>query len=153
MAHRSAENKFLFVSFLVVALLGVKTVTSLLERPVTESRVVERQPASVVKKEVVSQASANFDFNCQKEASKELTVKAPLLQIRGKGCITDIHIGQISIVNKSNGYTASVFNTGHEEFQTDLIQLVEGQNQILIQYQNASGKKFERRLLVKSSHI
>lgn len=162
MAIRSAENKFLFVSFLVVLLLGIKTVASLIEPDVDEGRAsYRRQPASVVKNESASlekalsstQSTANFDFNCLKDSQKELVVKGAYLQIRGKGCAKAAQSDQISIINKSNGYTAAVFPTGQEEFQTDLIQLIEGQNQILIQYQNSSGKKFQKEVLVNSSHI
>ncbi len=167
MKYRSAENKFLLIAFVAVLLLGVKTVDSLLEHPVVEIKEFsQRQPSSIsaVRQNMSlasalpsGSAAANFDFNCQKDALKELVkefiVLGAYLQIRGKGCLKAMQDDQVFIVNKSNGYTAAVFPMGQEEFQTDLIQLIEGQNQILIQYQNSRGKKFQREVVVKSSHI
>ena len=163
MRFRSAETKFIFISFVVVFLLGIKTVASLIDQPLADSGVsFRRQPASVVKSNQPTElekhlprspAAANLDFNCLKDSPKELIVKAAYLQIRGKGCAKAVQGDQVSIVNKSNGYTAAVFPMGQEGFQTDLIQLIEGQNQILIQYQNSNGKKFQREVVVKSSHI
>ncbi len=163
MIIRSAETKFLIVSFVFVLLLGIKTVASFVEQPVLDAPAsYGRQPSSVMKSkravalektaEVVSN-TGNLDFNCQKNSQKELAVKGAYLQIRGKGCAQSNQGDQVSIINKSNGYTAAVFPSGREEFQTDLIQLVEGQNQILIEYQNANGKKFQREVVVQSSHI
>ena len=161
MRIRSAETKFLVVSFVLVLLLGVKTVASLLEEPPMGSKSLDRrqpasiakQPASLEKAITKVSSTANFVFNCQKEFQKEVTVIGRYLQIHGKRCAKSLQGDQVSIINKSNGYTAAVFPTNREEFQTDLIQLIEGQNQILIQYQNSSGKKFEQEVVVKSSHI
>jgi hypothetical protein len=159
MDRKSAERKFLVVSSVIVALLGVKTFFSLVEEPMYVEKA--RKPAAVTAKvqspKPVDLAEAanqwvNLNFNCKKEDKKEYAVRGAFLQIRGKGCGRE-HQGQISIINKSNGYTASVFSASGEDFQTDLIQLVEGQNDILIQYSNSQGKKFERQVVVKSSHI
>ena len=170
MKLRSAENKFLLISFIAVLLLGFKTVDSLLEQPIVKLKGPSlRQPSSLQDRADRGQSlalasplplespAANFDFNCQKDVLKKLVkefiVKGAYLQIRGKGCLKAMQDDQVVIVNKSNGYTAAVFPMGQEEFQTDLIQLIEGQNQILIQYQNSNGKKFQREVVVNSSHI
>jgi hypothetical protein len=158
MGRKSQEYKFLFISSVVVVLLGLKTVSSLIDEPLAPK--ISRAPSSISKQASSLPAPAlspssmpmNLDFNCKKEDKKEFVVKGAFLQIRGKGCAkTAGH--EISIINKSNGYTASVFHRGSEEFQTDLIQLVEGQNEIFIQYSNAQGKKLQRQVLVNSSHI
>ena len=119
-----------------------------------------RRPASIAKsspflEKAVTKisAAANFAFNCQKEFQKQVAVVGGYLQIRGKGCARSLQTEQLTIINKSNGYTASVFPTNHEDFQTDLIQLNEGQNHILIEYENSSGKKIQQEVVVKSSHI
>ncbi len=163
MRVRSAETKFLIVSFIAVILLGIKTVASIVEDPQVDSKAFNRrQPSSVTKSEreidleknlSASPVTASFHFNCLKNLQKEVTVKGSYLQIRGKDCTKAGQGDQLSIVNKSNGYTAAVFKTGRDEFQTDLIQLIDGQNQILIQFQNSSGKKFQHEVVVKSSHI
>lgn len=163
MRVRSDETKFLIVSFIVVVLLGIKTVASLIEDPQFDSKSSKsRQPTSVTKIEPelegeknlpANPVAASFNFNCLKTGQKEVSVKGTYLQIRGKDCAKAGKSDQLSIVNKSNGYTAAVFQTGREEFQTDLIQLVDGQNQILIEFQNSSGKKFQHEVVVMASHI
>lgn len=162
MARKSAEHKFLFIASTLVVLMGMTTVSSIVEEPLDTSSTQDvRAPAAVatgqatVRPSNLSSASAemmNFDFNCKKEIKKEVAVRGGLLQIRGSGCLKEAK-GEILIVNKSNGYTASIFDRGGGDFQTDLIQLVEGHNEIFIQYKNAQGKKLERQVLVKSSHI
>ena len=159
MARTSAEHKFLFISSILVFLLGIQTAASLLDEPVESGR---RAPAAIAAAKIAMKSPAedipissqlvSLDVSCRREDKREIAVKGSLLQIHGKDCITD-KTGEIKIINKSNGYTASVFPRGTEGFQTDLIQLVEGQNEIVIEYVNPSGKKLERQVLVNSSHI
>lgn len=156
MARASAEHKFLFISSILVFLLGVQTAASILDEP--EEKIV-RAPAAIgsvsktpTKNMPTSSQLVNLEFNCRKEARRQVAVKGSLLQIHGRECMTE-DSGPINIVNKSNGYTASVFPKGNEGFQTDLIQLIEGQNEIIIEYKSPTGKKFERQVLVNSSHI
>ncbi|MNL75426.1 hypothetical protein D3C87_2012290 [compost metagenome] len=59
----------------------------------------------------------------------------------------------VEIINRSNGYTASIFDSGKNKYQTDLIQLVQGENEITVRYQDASGKTQEEVLKVLSSQI
>jgi hypothetical protein len=159
MARTSAEHKFLFISSILVFLLGVQTAASILDEPEESNR---RAPAAIAAAKVALKSPTqaiptaaqlvSLDVNCRREDKREVAVKGSLLQIYGKDCISE-KTGEIKIVNRSNGYTASVFPRGNEGFQTDLIQLVEGQNEIVIEYKNPNGKKFERQVLVNSSHI
>ncbi len=156
MARTSAEHKFLFISSILVFLLGVQTAASILDEP---EQKIQRAPAAIGKavknpssNMPTSSQLVNLEFNCRKEERRQVAVKGSLLQIHGRECLTE-DSSPINIVNKTNGYTASVFPKGSEGFQTDLIQLTEGQNEIIIEYRSPSGKKFERQVLVNSSHI
>lgn len=161
----AAEYKFLFISALAVLLLGFKTVDSVLETPLTApvaslaidtgitdkaAKNPPRGPAAIVPASRLPDHHLNF--HCQKEGKKSWSTDGSFFQIRGQGC-AKVTADKIFVVNRSNGYTASIFPLGGSEFQTDLIQLKNGDNHILIQYQNASGKKIEQQLLIKSNQL
>jgi len=159
MGRKSVEYKFLFILVLAAGLLGIQVLNSLLDEPV-EAPLKKRDLASVQDKYFFDRPTSNlaeawkgvnFDFDCEKEINKKISVRGALLQIRGKGC--QVNNEDLLIVNESNGYTASIFLKNNREFQTDLIQLIEGENQIFIQFQNAHGVKTEQRILVQSTHI
>ncbi len=59
---------------------------------------------------------------------------------------------QIEIVNQSNGFTASVFARG-EKYQTDLIQLNPGVNQIKVRVTPQKGPVREQTVVVESIRI
>lgn len=168
MGRLSAENKFLFLSAMVVLLVGIKTAASILEEPVSGVVLAKREPSSIqsfaigvkstdLNKETLSGTPNNFDFDCRKESDlqkiRRIKVSGSFLQVRGKGCPYHKSGFSVRIINKSNGYTASIFGLNKDEFRTDLIQLVEGANQISIEYQSPNGKKTEQKLLINSSHI
>jgi len=77
------------------------------------------------------------------------------LQISGKNCLNKSPIAassELLITNTTNGFTATVFNkssSGHE-YQTDLIQLNEGENLIQISYTTEDGHKRSFNLSVQS---
>ncbi|MFM6928961.1 MAG: hypothetical protein ACKOX6_10890 [Bdellovibrio sp.] len=171
MIKRSASDiQFIAVTFVLVALLGVPTFASLVESDeISASATVEpatslaqnvvgvRSPSSVAAVTIVPQKvtstlhqSADFDLNCTKKSADRIAVKGSYLQLRGKSCVRGYAIGQIEIVNKSNGYTASVFDRGSDKYQTDLIQLSKGENEITIRYKAASGKSVEEVLRISA---
>lgn len=170
MFKRSASDvQFIAVTFVLVALLGVRTFASLVESDevpasavasatgLAQNAVGARAPASVAAVTVVPQKvtstlhqSADFDLNCTKKSADKIAVKGSYLQLRGKSCVRGYAIGQIEIVNKSNGYTASVFDRGSDKYQTDLIQLNKGENEIAIRYKAAGGKSVEEVLRISA---
>lgn len=170
MFKRSASDiQFIAITFVLVALLGARTFSSLMEPdevvPLSASAAATvltenstaRIPASVSPVTVVPQKvdstlhqSADFDLNCTKKSLDKFAVKGSYLQLRGKSCMRGVSVGQIEIVNKSNGYTASVFDRGSDKYQTDLIQLNKGENEIAIRYKAAGGKSVEEILHISA---
>lgn len=116
-----------------------------------------RSPASVPKAKIqissaISQVS-QFDVRCAKKVASALNVDGGYVQLQGKNCLRGFKEGDLEIMNKSNGYTASVFLRGTDKYQTDLIQLNKGANEITIRYREDSGKTVEEVILVHSSQI
>jgi hypothetical protein len=180
MSLKNTEWKFLVTTAFLVATIAIPTLASLMTpdevspqmalvlRP-TELKV--RQPASLPsvvgapKKSIVIQDTKrelnnllsnnliSYDFACNKTKVTDFHVEGGYLQLKGKDCSKGSHSTKLSITNKSNGFTAAVFMLNEKEYQTDLIQLQEGENQISIQYQTPSGQIEEYLLKVKAGAI
>lgn len=179
MKIKNTEWKFLATTAFLVATIAVPTLASLISpednspqttmvlRPV---ELKSRQPASLpsigtpkknvvindAKKELNNLLSNNlvsYDFACTKAKPTELKVDGGYLQLKGKDCSKSGHAPKLSITNKTNGFTAAVFIMNEKEYQTDLIQLKEGENQISIQYQTPTGQIEEHVLNVKAGAI
>lgn len=152
MFKSSPDNKILVLLGVLVAGLAFPAYQTLAgERPPVMNDMVsavlaDRAPASVPK--VPTLHFENLDLGCQ---SEPLNIKAHghFLQMKGQLC----RAKNLSIVNKSNGFTASVFELGQGRYQTDMIQLKDGNNELHIRYQNAQGKEKELKIQVSSSHI
>lgn len=179
MSSSGSDWKFLGVTAILVALIAVPTLGSLMlsdDLHVKDSRVLRaqeqkmREPASLPnlgspKKQVVIKDIKNelnnllsnnlisYDFSCTKTKTNDFSVDGAFLQLKGKDCSKGTQSPKLSIVNKSNGFTAAVFILNSKEYQTDLIQLKEGMNHITIQYQTPSGQLEEYVLNVKAGTI
>lgn len=164
----ASEFQFIAITFILVVLLGARTFASLTDADlmVTEdvkvtsvTKETERKPASIPQTSVAPQKigsslhqSADLDLNCSKKKDGNLSVQTGYVQFKGKSCVRGGAVSSIQIVNKSNGYTASVFDRGSDKYQTDLIQLQPGENEILIRYEN-SGRQVEEIIRVSSTKI
>ncbi len=161
----ASEIQFIAITFILVVLLGARTFANLTEadfvaldevKTTSRTEPLQRKPASLPPTAVAPQKidsslhqSADVDLNCSKK-NGSLEVHAGYVQFKGKSCARGVRMGEIQIVNKSNGYTASVFDRGSDKYQTDLIQLQPGENEISIRYQN-SGRQVEEIIRVSSS--
>lgn len=164
----ASEFQFIAITFILVVLLGARTFASLTEADMSVNEDVqfamavkpsERTPASVPPTTVAPQKigsslhqSADLDLNCNKKKDNTLSVHTGYVQFKGKSCLRGGAVGSIQIVNKSNGYTASVFDRGSDKYQTDLIQLQPGDNEISIRYE-LSGRPVEEIIRVSSTKI
>lgn len=166
----ASEIQFIAITFILVVLLGARTFASLTEEGEVElaqdTKIAAmtkepntRTPASLPPTTVAPQRvdsslhqSADIDLNCAKKKGSSLEIHAGYVQFKGKSCARGVRMGEIQIVNKSNGYTASVFDRGSDKYQTDLIQLQPGENEISIRYENA-GQKVEEIIRVSSTKI
>lgn len=153
------DVRFLILSTAIVALVGVQTVIDLATddgpRAVAAVSIVPRTPASLPKAGSHPAAPAwkepLLEWNCGKDAPKPQAVQGRQLRLRGAGC-SDFKSSRLSIVNESNGFTASVFDKGSAGYETDLIQLHEGENRIRVQYWTSPAKKTDRLIVVTSQN-
>lgn len=179
MSSKNSEWKFLATTGFLVAMIAVPTLASLIAPDVVSRETLvlrptelkSREPASLpmalgsskksiviqdTKKELNNLLSSNlisYDFSCSKIKAKDFHVEGGYLQLKGKDCSKGKQGPKLSITNKSNGFTAAVFMMSEKEYQTDLIQLNEGENQISIQYQMPSGQVEEHLINVKADAI
>lgn len=89
-----------------------------------------------VKKIQIHQLSFNLCEN-EKNQKNNFIVAADYIQIAGKNCISDKSLSEVEIINRSNGYTASLFSIQKDQFKTDLIQLSPGVNELTFRFQNS----------------
>lgn len=166
--RQASDIQFIAVTLVLVLLLGARTFLSLTEEEMlpAESAVASastlassssRVPASVpVTTHKVGSALEQFtqvDLNCSKKAAQTVSIRGAFVQFQGKNCVKGLQEGDVEIINKSNGYTASIFSRGADKYQTDLIQLQSGENEIAIRYRERSGKSVEEIVRVHSTKI
>lgn len=93
-----------------------------------------------------------IELNCGRKLASEMRINSPWAQIKGRFCKPG-RGKLVEITNESNGFTASVFDLGQDEYKTDLIQLQNGSNKIRIRYQTQDGLAEEQTVFVDSTHI
>ena len=126
------------------------------ERSAQSSLIANRLPAAIPETvvpipEVHSKLA--LDLNCglgKKMAG--LKVQGQWAQLRGRMCGSD-KLKQVEITNLNNGFTASVFSLGVQQYQTDLIQLEQGSNKIRVKITPLKGSAIEQTIVIDSHHI
>lgn len=166
--RQTSDIQFIAVTLVLVLLLGARTFSSLMEEEALPEATVTkmttatadstRAPASVPSSINPKVGSAleqftQFDLSCTKKPAQTISVRGGFVQFQGKNCAQGLEVNEVEIVNKSNGYTASVFSRGANKYQTDLIQLQSGENEIAIRYREHSGKAVEEVIHVRSTKI
>lgn len=109
----------------------------------------DRQPASIQPRHEFQ----TMDLKCAKKPTSALNIVGGYIQFQGKNCLSNFKEGDVEIINKSNGFTASIFLRGSDKYQTDLIQLRQGENEIAIRYRESSGKSVEEIIHIHASSI
>lgn len=159
----SPDLRFLGIVFLIVAALGVQTLASLSHEDAPGARIAapatpaaatddSRQPASLPSPEMKPASAMNdvFDIDCKKnEAAFE--VSAGQVRFRGKTCFSGENLDRLEILNETNGSTATILRRGTNAFETDLIPLNDGANQVKIASLDQSGRRVERIFKVVST--
>ncbi len=167
MKRTPSETQFILITLLLVLLLGAHAGYSLMKDEMAEPRLASeiensgtaslREPASLpTSRPVLGQNLSKFldvDLSCKKIKDPAYQISGNAVQFKGRNCLKNFVQEKIEIVNRSNGYTASVFPYGENQYQTDLIQLVDGENEIIIRYASPSGPRYERTIKVRSSAI
>jgi hypothetical protein len=165
-----SDTHFIAITLVVVALLGAQTFRDLMSEDYEDSTIAElssdsqkpdvardlRVPASIssdipLHALLTIDHAAHLDLHCSDKIKQNIVVKGNLFQIQGKSCIKNFNLSELEIINTTNGYTASVFLNGANRYQTDLIQLQDGENKITVQFRDLSGKKSLETLQVHSS--
>lgn len=157
-----ADWKIIATLGFLVATVAVPTVASLVapeDTPAMATPNMEvrqnkddssREPASTKKDDahVIS-----FDVSCAKGKSFTFNAQGSYIQLKGRDCTKTTSKKPMTITNKSNGFQASIFEVSKNEYQTDLIQLQNGENQISVKFESAAGKSEEQVLQVKADNI
>lgn len=154
-----SEIQFILVTLVVVLLLGGPTVWSLIgDDKIAQHEVAQasrgvvsqgaiRKPASLPpttsNKPARLSPLTQLDVSCVGAKQSPLKVHEAFVQFHGKNCLKGESREKIEIINRSNGYTASIFQSGSDRYQTDLIQLNNGENEIHIRYPTEAGIKEE----------
>lgn len=158
------QTHFIFVTLVLVLMLGAPTFYSLTEdsdfAALTEQSALAisaaRTPASLPPIPAITSEKNlgrffNYDLSCAKKSGVvPLEVQGGFVQLQGKSCLNKNQRHQVEIVNKTNGYTASIFDSGADKYQTDLIQLADGENEISVRYREPSGKTVESVIFIRS---
>jgi len=156
------ENRFLLIFALSVLSLTALTLTSVAAEDgprvvmVTAEENSARTPAAISEKSLLKKAakvviqSIQWDLCKDEKISNEVQIRGEFVQMKGRNCDPKKFSSELKIVNETNGYTASIIPLGADGYQTDLIQLNEGKNQILIRYQSLDGESFEKKIELQS---
>ena len=115
-----------------------------------------RQPASIPHTTSPGMASSDsrlsLDLNCIGKKQKPLKISGQWAQLRGRVCQFE-KLKAVEIVNLQNGFTASVFNVGVQQYQTDLIQLDQGSNKVRVRFIPLKGSIEEQTVVIESNPI
>lgn len=163
----SSDTKFLVITSFIVLALGARTFFSLVEpEEIPASALASkgspvigtRSPAAVGPQSLEVKPKwerfAHHDLNCNKKGPAGiLDVHGSMVQIQGRNCIKGFKTSDIEIINQKNGFTAAIFESGKNEYQTDLIQLEQGDNEITIRYRERSGTVVEEVVRVRATRI
>jgi hypothetical protein len=114
----------------------------------------QRSPSAIptVKTPHFDMKNSLIEINCGRKLAQEMRVNSPWAQIKGRYCKPSK--GKVvEVINKSNGFTASLFEFEGENYKTDLIQLSQGINEIQIRSSHSDGQLEEQTIIVHSSSI
>jgi hypothetical protein len=115
-----------------------------------------RQPASIPQTTATPMASSDsrlsLDLNCSGKKQRPLKISGQWALLRGRVCQFE-NFKAVEIVNLQNGFTASVFNIGVQQYQTDLIQLDQGTNKVRVRLIPLKGSIEEQTFVIESNPI
>ncbi len=99
-----------------------------------------------------SLSMSTLDLNCLREnKSWDLNSTPKMLQIKGQLCGGG-NLSKIEIINRSNGTKAVVFQLKGERFLSDYISLSPGFNQLVLEAESSSGRRFVNNFKLKAAN-
>lgn len=148
------DSRFLTITALLLALLGAPAFFSLVQDPASQmatvvSPGVERNPASLSEDGIEGlhlSKNATLEVPCDNLPQVQ-EIQANFLRLKGTACAGS-KLDEISVVNQSNGFTASVIFTADTKYTTDFIDLKDGENKLQIETIDKDGSKITRSFIV-----
>ena len=153
------EQRFLFLTLCVVVLVGGPAFYSVIREPAlripAELKVEERKPASEIssivnfeepRRNVIKAKSVTMEMGCSGDNQTQET-EGTLLRLKSD-CWKE-SAQNISVINKTNGFTAAVIETKSKGFTTDFIDLKEGDNTLEIAGSDDQGHAIRKTMIVK----
>ncbi len=106
-----------------------------------------RAPASL---QLVNQIDVVHEIPCKTDALS-MEVKGEFVRLKGTTCAASQKIQSLSVRNETNGFTATVFAKSASQFETDLIELSQGENWLEIASGQASNPNRRIRIISKQT--
>lgn len=157
----SSQRQFILITLSFVCLLGGFAVYSLLRQPrkvdarLALAKSQQRQPSSISEEAIAkSQAAAvagkSISLSLACDVKNLGSTEGAHLRLLGQTCQTSRKkFTEVSIKNLSNGFTAEVIDLKEKGYTTDYIDLVVGDNQLLVQRKDQSGEIFEQTINIQ----
>jgi len=90
-----------------------------------------------------------FALNCLYDGAKiNLTSAARQVRLKTDLCGHRLDLDKSNMVNRTNGFEATLFQLEKGGFSSDYIDLVEGQNQIVVQLADAKGRTISAQVAI-----
>ena len=128
--------------------------------PLAVGKQADRLPAAIApdSKQITIQAKPlnthiAYDLNCG--TGRKMTaqkINGGWVQLKGRMCNNE-KMKNVEITNVKNGFTASIFNMGTRQYQTDMIQLSLGDNEIRVRITPVKGDVEEQTIVVVGQSI
>lgn len=152
--NRLQHVKYLALSFSLVMLTGLLSVQGFFVEPKQLTAESSRVPAAVGVPPVAESSPGAgfvggldvFDWNCR-DSKEAPSVRASYMRLKSKACSKQ-QLSVVDIKNVSNGFTATLF-PANGGFTTDFIDLVEGENEILVQLKDVKGALTQKVIKVR----
>jgi hypothetical protein len=149
------EKRFLTITALLVALLGVPAILSVFREPVAvlKPNTTQRSVASVSAagsgavvaveggRNQIKAKSVTLNLACE-GVDADQTIDGTLLRLKYDSCKDEMW-KNISVVNTTNGFTASIIDL-KKGFTTDFMDLKEGENTLEVVAKTDSGAAIHR---------
>ncbi len=156
MRNENSQRYYLLTTMFLIVLIGAPAVYSMIqEPPLAMLKTGGRAPASaamripieaeVVRRNSIKAKSVTMDFECNKKTWAKET-DGNLVRLKADACMNS-QWKQVSVVNKTNGFTASVIFV-KDGFTTDFIDLSQGENVLAVSGINEKGRKVEHLLTI-----
>lgn len=159
-----SEKRFLLLTFILTVLIGGPAVLSVLREPIQPKYIIsgqansDRAPANVSTETQAREVSGAHSPNAIKAKSvtveldcegDEQTQQTDGTLMRIKGDCWKENYKNLSVINKTNGFTASIVDLKSKGFTTDFIDLKEGSNVLEVSGVDLQGKAFQKNLKIE----